>query len=292
MIGAIGAAPLKVLRLEQWSKNLLVFVPLICGHQFRDGEQWMRSAAAMLMFGFAASAQYVVNDLADRNSDRGHPHKNSRPIAAGTVSSTAAAGMAILLALLSFAIAFVLPQATVSILVAYHGLALVYTFVLRKVAVADVLLLAALYTLRVLGGGAATSIDISPWLFALCLFLFLSLALVKRYADLLLLGPDAIHQGRGYDHRDLSLLLVLGISSACVSVLVLVLYLQSAVASQIYTYPDRLWLLCPLMLYWLVRFWRLAQRGELVRDPLSHALRDRVSYLVVVLGVAVFAASI
>jgi 4-hydroxybenzoate polyprenyltransferase len=280
----LGSA-IRVLRLHQWAKNLLVFAPVVAAHRLGSGESIGRATAAFLAFGAAASGGYVVNDLRDVRSDRAHPRKRHRPIAAGALPVPIAVGLAPLLFALAAALSWRLPPGFRALLAGYVVATLAYSFGLKRRPVLDVLLLAALYTVRLFAGGAATGTPVSEWLASYSMFVFLSLALVKRTAELARSTEPPV--GRGYRIEEEPLLTAMGVASAFVSVLVLALYLSSDTVTRLYSHPRWLWLLCPISLYWLARMWLLAVRGEMEDDPVLFALRDVES-----LAVAVAAGSV
>ena len=274
---------LRALRPHQWAKNLLVFVPLALTPQ-RLGERELELAAlvAFVSFSLAASAGYVVNDLLDLEADRVHPDKCRRPFASGALGRLAGIAMAAVLGVAAFGLALALtPPGFALVLATYVGLTIAYSVYLKRLLLLDVILLAGLYTLRVIGGAAAISIGLTPWLLAFSLFIFLSLAFAKRYSELRLMASlrEAGAKGRAYRVEDLELVAVLGATSGYLSVLVLCLYINSDVVRQLYRTVDMLWLLCPILLYWVSRIWFLAKRGDLPGDPVAFAVRDPVSWL-------------
>ena len=274
---------LKAVRVHQWAKNLLLFVPLFASHRALDLASLTHAALGFAAFSLCASSVYVLNDLLDLEADRQHPTKKKRPFAAGLLPLKAGLVLAPLLLCAGFAIALLLLPRTFSLLLAsYYAVTLAYSLYLKQVMVLDVLVLAGLYTVRILGGALAVGVPTSSWLFSFSMFLFLSLALVKRLSEVrrMRLSNQAVAHGRGYFAGDLEQLGQLGTSSGYLSVLVLALYISSAEVRQLYTHPQRLWLLCPVLLYWVSRVWLLAHRGEVNEDPLVFALKDKVSYAV------------
>jgi 4-hydroxybenzoate polyprenyltransferase/phosphoserine phosphatase len=273
------------LRVHQWTKNVLVFVPVLASHRFLESHVLIAAALAFLWFGLCASGTYLINDLMDLDADRMHARKRSRPLASGALPLPLGIVGAFSLILAAFIGAwFTLGGHFTAVLLLYLVATLWYSFVLKRIAMVDALSLAGLYTVRVIAGSAATTIVPSFWLLAFSMFLFLSLAMVKRYTELrsVLMAGKSVAAGRGYTTDDLPLLLSCGISSGFVSILVLALYINVG-ASQLYRDPHALWLLCPLLLYWICRVWRKTHRGELHDDPVVFALRDRPSMLVGVL---------
>ncbi|MBU8898935.1 UbiA family prenyltransferase [Corallococcus sp. M34] len=280
----------KALRVHQWAKNALVFVPLLAAHKAQHPRMVLESVLAFLAFSLCASSVYVLNDLLDLESDRRHPTKKARPFAAGTLSVRAGAMMAPVLLAAGAALALaLLPPAFAALLGVYYGLTLAYSVRLKQVVMLDVLVLAGLYTVRIFGGSLAVGVPTSSWLLMFSTFLFLSLALVKRLSEVrrLRLANESAAHGRGYLAQDYEQLASLGAAAGQVSVLVLALYITSKEVTALYTHPERLWLLCPVMLYWVGRVWVLAHRGQVNEDPLLFALRDKVSYAVGVVAALV-----
>jgi len=285
-----AAALLRALRPHQWVKNLLLFLPLVAAHQLGDGPHLLAAALAFLVFSLTASSVYLLNDLLDLPADRAHPRKCQRPFAAGTLPLAWGALLSPLLLVAALGLSLIfLPRLFSLILLGYYLLTTAYSFGLKRKPVVDVLLLAALYTLRVIAGAAAVNIVPSFWLLAFSLFIFLSLALAKRYTEL-----DGLRQqgaltaaGRGWHVDDLPLVQSLGTGAGLAAVLVLALYIDSAPARQLYASPQALWLVCPLLLYWISRLWFKAHRGEMHDDPVVFALRDRMSLVIGVFTVAI-----
>lgn len=273
---------LKQVRLHQWVKNLLVFVPLVASRRVADLEMVRAVSTGFLAFGCVASASYILNDLLDLPHDRLHPTKRLRPLAAGTLSIRSAITVMTGLLAVSVLLATTLPATFAEILALYSVGTLGYSLFLKRIAPLDAFALAGLYTLRVLAGNAASGLPPSFWLLAFSIFLFLSLAMAKRHAELAQLNAAAVDfpHGRGYRAGDLQMVSQLGVGSGYISVLVLALYLNSPEAAALYRRPDLLWLLCALLLYWITRLWLLAHRGELDDDPVVFALRDRGSRIV------------
>ncbi len=280
---------IKALRVHQWLKNLLVFVPLIAAHQGGDPTLLAAAVVAFLSFSLCASSVYLLNDLLDLPSDRAHHRKRTRPFASGALPVKAGAIAAPLLLAASVALALMLPARFLIVLAIYYAATLAYSLLLKKQVIVDVMLLAGLYTLRIIAGAAATGIKPSFWLLALSMFAFLSLAKVKRYSELRIAtaSPTPL-AGRGYRSDDLPVVLALGSASGMVSVLILALYTQAEIVPEMYPTPEWLWLLPPLMLYWMTRLWMKAQRGEVDDDPVVFAARDWQSLAVAALMGAAF----
>jgi len=279
---------LQALRLHQWLKNLLVFVPLAMAHRFFEMDLLGRTFLAFLAFGLCASSVYLVNDLLDLQSDRHHPRKRQRPFATGELSFFWGLGLAPFLLCLSLLVSLLLPLSFLGTLAIYYVLNLSYSFYLKRIVLFDVIVLAGLYTLRVMAGSAAISVWPSSWLLAFSTFIFLSLALVKRYAELVTMEAESgVVQVRGYRIVDKELLASLGSGSGYVAVLVLAIYISSGVAEIHYTRHYLVWLLCPLLLYWISYVWLMAHRGTMQDDPLVFTIRDRVSRIVLLLSAVV-----
>ena len=283
-IRSIGRA----IRPHQWVKNLLVFAAVFLSHKVFDPAVLIRAAFATIAFCGATSAMYVINDLVDREADRKHLTKRFRPFASGDLPR--AWGFALVPGLLGAAsiIAFRISPAFAAWVAVYIGTALAYSLVLKTRALLDVICLAALYAVRVWAGGAATGIPISSWTMAFVMFLFFSLALSKRYSELynLSVKQERWAERRGYQTSDMQALLSLGTSSGLLAILVLALYIHSNEIAELYRHPESLWLLCPVIGYWIGRVWLLASRGEMNEDPVIFAVRDGTTYFV---GAAVIA---
>jgi len=284
---------LRALRLHQWVKNLLVFVPLAAAHKLGNPELLAKAALAFVAFGLCASSVYVLNDLLDLPADRAHARKRQRPFASGAASVRVGVVLIPLLLAAAAAIATMLPLAFLATLAVYYVTTLAYSLWLKGKLMIDVLVLAGLYTLRILAGAAAVAIVPSFWLIAFSMFLFLSLAMVKRYSELLELRDAGVTnaRGRGYEVTDLATLQSLGAAAGYCAVLVLALYINSNDVRINYTHPNRIWLLCPLLLYWVSRMWQRAGRGQMHDDPLVFALKDRISRYVGAAGVIVMLAA-
>jgi 4-hydroxybenzoate polyprenyltransferase/phosphoserine phosphatase len=277
---------IRVMRPHQWIKNLLVFVPLIAAHQVAELPLLGRVVAAFVAFSLCASAVYVLNDLLDIQNDRRHPRKRYRPFAAAALPVPFGFVIVPLLLTSSFVIAWMTqPSLFLALLCGYLTLTTAYSFVLKTAPVLDVIVLASLYALRLLAGGVAVSIVLSEWLLLFALFLFLSLALVKRFTELKAMTlDDRPLAGRGYLAEDASLLQAAGICSGFIAVLVLALYINSPDVTVLYTNPRMLWGLCIILMFWITRMWFRAHRGWMEDDPIVGAVRDPASYAVAALG--------
>ncbi|MDE1963006.1 MAG: UbiA family prenyltransferase [Xanthomonadaceae bacterium] len=269
----------KALRVHQWIKNILVFLPLLAAHRLMELPALAASMLAFLCFGLCASSVYLTNDLLDLPSDRHHHRKRLRPFAAGTLPLIAGPAAALALLVCGFGLALFLAPQFILVLAGYYILTTAYSFYLKRVMMLDVVVLAMLYTTRILAGTAAIQARPSFWLLAFSMFIFLSLAMVKRYIELTSLQASGKVKasGRGYDVDDIPLIQSLGSSSGYLAVLVLALYVDSTASTALYRHPHYLWLLCPLLLYWISRTWAIAHRGVMHDDPVVFAVMDRVS---------------
>jgi 4-hydroxybenzoate polyprenyltransferase/phosphoserine phosphatase len=279
---------LKPLRPQQWLKNVLVFIPLLAAHRFDEARLAGNTLLAFLGFCCYASSGYVINDLLDLAADRHHPHKRLRPFASGDVSISYGLFLAPFLAALGFVVAASVFLRVAEVLFIYFASTLIYSLCVKNVALLDMIVLAGLYTLRIMAGSAAVVIWPSYWLLAVSIFLFFSLALVKRYGELVIMrGIDGKKaHARGYEIDDAEILAAMGVASGYLAVLVLALYITSATAQALYGQRQIMWFLCPLMLYWISHVWLTAHRGRMPDDPLVFAMRDRTSR---VLGLLVLA---
>jgi 4-hydroxybenzoate polyprenyltransferase/phosphoserine phosphatase len=270
---------LRAMRLHQWLKNLLVFLPLGGAHQLFDTALLGEASLAFVAFGLCASSVYILNDLVDLESDRQHPRKRSRPFATGALSPLSGLALAVLLLAGALAIALPMAPAFMGWLGAYYGLTMAYTFFLKRRVLVDCLTLGALYTLRIVAGWAAVGLAASFWLLAFSLFLFLSLAFVKRYSELLILSKSghADARGRGYQTADLSIVQTMGVASGFTAVMLMALYINGDTVLKLYSRPEILWLSIPVLLYWVSRMWMQAHRGNMQDDPLIFAVKDHYS---------------
>ena len=281
----------KAMRLHQWAKNVLVALPAALAHE-AGLDIALEVAVAFVAVGLVASGTYVVNDLLDRERDARHPTKRHRPFASGALSPGFGWAFGPALVALGFALgAVLLPPLFVGALAVYLATTLAYSFVLKRIVLVDVIVLGALYALRIFAGGAATGVPVSEWLLAFSLFFFLGLALVKRYAELRILETEtaARDNGRGYTVEDAAMLRALGPATGFTAVLVFALYVTSPDVAVLYERPQLLWLAAPLLAYWTMRMWMLAHRGDLTDEPVAFAIRDRASYVVFALTVGVLA---
>jgi len=286
---SIGKAFIKEMRIYQWVKNLLVFVPLFTSHSYQDINSIVAAFIAFLCFGLCASGVYFLNDMLDLDADRKHERKKFRPLAAGDIPLSLGVVGATIFPVLALAIAlYALPLTFFGILMLYYAATNAYSFVLKRIATADVITLAILYTLRIIAGSVAIDVSMSSWLMAFSIFVFTSLAYLKRYIEVSALSEEADKEnGRGYAASDSETMFSLGISNITASVMVLALYINSDDVIDIYKTPDVLWLLCLIMLYWGNRIWVGARRRKIHDDPIIFAIKDKVSRMVAVCFLAV-----
>jgi 4-hydroxybenzoate polyprenyltransferase len=270
-----------VLRVHQWLKNVLLCMPLVAAHRIADVEGWLTLALAFASFSLCASTVYIANDLLDLESDRAHPRKRNRPFASGAVPAWHGVLLAPLLFAASLALGSTVGGSFLPWLLSYFALTCVYSFGLKRVILLDCITLAMLYTLRIVAGAAALSIPLSFWLLAFAAFLFLSLAFVKRYAELqvqALSGKHKVH-GRGYYTTDEPLVLNLGVTAGYAAAVVLALYLNSDNVLVLYALPEAMWGTVPVLIFWIGWIWMQAHRGHMHDDPLVFAVKDRASQL-------------
>jgi 4-hydroxybenzoate polyprenyltransferase len=285
-------AAIRAMRPHQWAKNLLVFVPMVLAQKYGI-DTITKASLAFLGFCACASAVYLLNDMLDVESDRLHPRKRNRPFANGTLQMPFGIALVALLTLIALAVASLANPRCGALLAGYFAANVLYSTWLKSQPLLDVIMLSGMYGLRLETGAVATNTPLSPWLLAFALFFFTSLAFAKRYVELRQLeaAGAAETSGRGYRVADASLIESLGPASGYVAVLVLALYMNSDQMHAIYGDGRLLWLLCPLVLYWITRVWLLAKRGELDDDPVVFALRDKTSLVVALLAAALIAAA-
>ncbi len=284
---------LRQMRVYQWLKNLLLFVPLLVGHSYGDTGAVAQNVLAFLSFSLCASAIYVLNDLSDLSFDRAHPRKRKRPLANGDMQILVAILLVPVLLFGSFLLSLFLPAEFQTVLLLYAATTIAYSARLKRIAILDVLVLATLYTLRIVAGGVALAIPLSFWLLAFSMCLFLSLALMKRYTELREIEQGADDSGgRGYRAGDSGFVLGLGGAAGYASVMVLALYINSEVVQQYYSNMGALWLICPLMLGWVSHMWFAAYRNRMHDDPILFALRDVVSLACALMLAALFVVAI
>jgi 4-hydroxybenzoate polyprenyltransferase/phosphoserine phosphatase len=272
---------IKALRLHQWVKNVLLFVPILAAHEISDVVLLFDVVLGFVAFSLTASAVYLVNDLADLDNDRGHPRKCRRPFAAGDIPLYHGVALSPLLLSVSFLIASYVNNGFLLWLLAYLCITTLYTFVLKKLVLVDCLTLAFLYTLRIVAGAAAIEQELSFWLVAFAVFLFLSLAFIKRNAEI---NSAEVMQngkisGRGYIEGDGLLVLVMGVAACYSSVMVFALYLNSEAITLLYKWPELMWAQVPIILFWMSWMWLQSHRAKMHDDPLVFAIKDKVSLI-------------
>ncbi len=275
-------AAIRSLRLYQWVKNLLIFVPAFTSHQLTNANTLATLSCTLLAFGLCASGAYVVNDLFDLEEDRRHRAKRHRPLASGQCSIQIALALAALCIALGLGIAALIGSGLIGLLTVYICLTVCYSLYLKKLLLVDVLTLAVLYTMRVIAGHVVTGISFSVWLSSCVFFLFLSLAFSKRAAELVAFSSTNLEfvPGRGYAGVDLGIITTAGIASGLISSLVLALYINSDAVRLLYHRPAILWAALPLLLYYILRIWVIAGRGKLDADPIIYTVKSRSTYYV------------
>lgn len=283
----------KLLRVHQWAKNALVLVPLLTSHSFNLAAL-SEALGAAFCFCLAASSIYVLNDLVDLEADRAHPTKKNRPLAAGTISVLDALLAIPFLLAAALVGAFLLTPWFGAVLLGYVALTTAYTFVLKRKMMVDVITLASLYTIRVIGGAVAISVPVSEWLLAFSMFMFTALALIKRYVELAaLLDADLPNPtNRNYVKSDLFIVAALAMATAFNAITVFALYISSDAVKELYRHPEALWLICPILMYWLGRIMMLAHRRLMNDDPVVFALKDWNSLVAAALVGAILIAAI
>jgi 4-hydroxybenzoate polyprenyltransferase len=268
----------RLLRVHQYAKNALVLVPLLTAHKFAL-EPAVTALLAAVAFSLCASSAYILNDILDVRADQAHPTKRNRPIASGAISVTQAALVGILTLALAAAIALSISPAFAAVLLGYLALTSSYSFWLKRIAIVDVVTLATLYAIRVIGGAVAIAVPMSEWLFAFSLFIFMSLALVKRHIELAGRPEGSVLLARDYRAGDKSMVAMLAAASGFNAVVIFTLYISSDAVRALYSHPQLLWINCPILMCWIGRVMLLAQRGLIDDDPVIFALRDRFSWL-------------
>lgn len=277
-----------LLRIHQWGKNVLLFVALLCSHKFQEGTLWLDTLLAFISLSLLASSLYIFNDLRDIKHDRGHPTKKHRPLAKGTLSTTTASSVSITLLVCAFGISLTqerLPQA----LIFYLVLSVSYTLYLKKLFLIDLYTLSLFYLYRVIAGGWLNNLPISPWLLGFAFFMFIGLALLKRFVEVQQLGNNRVlAAGRPYGRKDLTMLYVHGISSGYLALLFLAFYIQSPTANSLYNHVDYLWSGVILFSYWHIRLWSLAQSKQVHDDPVVFVFKDKLTYFLIPILAIIF----
>ncbi|NKB24432.1 MAG: UbiA family prenyltransferase [Kiritimatiellae bacterium] len=280
---------IRVLRLQQWVKNLLLFVPIIAAHLITDFNKLLNAFFGFFAFGLCASSVYIVNDLLDLTADRVHPEKRKRPLAASDVPIAWGFCLFIFLLMAGLSVAFSVSLFLGLAVFIYLILANGYSIYLKRIALIDIIMLSFFYTIRMYSGGLAAEVPVSFWLLAFSVFLFFSLGIAKRYVALHYKTNKGVDttKGRGYDPHDLQMLSHFGVISGFLSVLILALYINSMTGGggDLYRRPQYLWLMCLVLLYWICRIWLLVGREKMIEDPVEFAVKDKQSYIIAVLVV-------
>ncbi|MGI6525754.1 MAG: UbiA family prenyltransferase [Bdellovibrionota bacterium] len=278
---------LKMIRLHQWLKNLLLFIPMLAAHLVFDISVLLKTSYAFFVFCICCSGVYIINDILDLNSDRKHKEKCNRPFASGEVPVAYGMFLGPLLLISSLLLALPLSTPFIAVLVLYLITTFLYSVRLKQEVVIDIIVLASLYALRIFAGGCAGGVFVSPWLMAFAMFMFLSLACTKRFSELYNMDKTELIAGRGYRSSDIEAVSQFGIASGFISVLVLALYINANNQQQLYERPWLIWLLCPAILYWIARVWILTHRGEMNQDPIIFAMYDKISYFIAIFSVVI-----
>jgi 4-hydroxybenzoate polyprenyltransferase len=288
---------LKAVRIHQWAKNILLFVPLLLAHRYTQFEAFVQVLFGFVALGFVASGTYLINDLSDLDADRSHNTKRNRPVARSDIGPGTAFVAAVALLASGLGFAAYQSQYFAALLLVYAAVSLSYSLYFKKVPIFDVFLLACLYTLRIVMGAVLVAVVVSPWLLVFSLFFFLSMSIAKRHVEIVRAGQkdsmEAFIAGRGYKASDAPLTIALGVTSSMSAILILFLYIvNDAYPIGAYGHPQWLWLIGIIVLLWTLRIWFLSHRGQLDDDPVAFALKDPVSWLLGALALAVFVAAV
>ncbi len=282
----------KAIRIHQWVKNILVFIPIILAHRIFETDLLTKSFLAFILFSFCASSIYLLNDLFDLSADRRHQKKKSRPLASGDFPIPAGIFFFFVFSVASLLTAFTIDEKVGMTLLLYFILNLLYTFKFKSTMILDVILLAVMYNLRILFGGELTHIPISHWLLSFSIFFFLGLAFIKRYSELIKHSESSKKNNRAYVSEDRGMIAMLGVSCSLLSVFVFSMYLSSDSVRILYQKQNNLWALTPILVYWLSRTWLLTYRGQVDDDPVAFAIKDKTTYFVGILSLLVIVSSI
>jgi 4-hydroxybenzoate polyprenyltransferase len=287
-VGQALRSYLEAIRPRHWLKNVLVFLPLVAAHRLYDAQLLAQALLAFVAFTLCASSIYLFNDLRDVNADRSHPQNRSRPLASGRITKSGTLVATTLLLFAALAVGYPLGPYFIAVIGLYYATMVIYSLGAKAVPILDVLVLACGYALRVVAGSVATGMSWSPWLSAFCVFLFFSLALIKRYAELASApaGDTQIHI-RGYLREDGVILVAQGLASGYLSVLVLALYTNTRMVQAPSGQYELFWLICLLLLYWISHMWLMAHRGRIKEDPVAYAVKDPVSRILLTATVVV-----
>ena len=277
---------IKVFRIHHWIKNLLLFIPLITAHEFYNIDLIFLLCLAFLSFSFCASSIYIINDILDINNDKEHPNKKERPFASGKITIKKGIILASLSLTVSFVFSLFINKLFIIFLVGYFLLSNVYSFFLKRIKYLDCVILVSFYILRIFSGGVAVNIMPSFWLIVFSIFIFLSLALAKRYIELNLYYTESRNlktSGRNYSNKDLSKLYFLGIFSGYISLIVLAVYLGSETVARLYQAPIFIWLAIPLLFFWITLFWKKSKSKEIEDDPVLFSIKNKWSIFIIIL---------
>jgi len=277
----------KQIRAYQWVKNLLIFLPIILSHSL-NLQDYILSFLAFVSFSFLSSSIYLINDIYDLDSDRIHPEKKYRPFASGHLNLLFVLTTSIILFLLSFVIALFINLSFLFSLFIYLIFSLLYTYSFKKIPILDIVILSFLFTIRIYAGSFATNIAISEWLFSFSIFFFLSLSSLKRYIELIKMNDNYILSGRAYTKEDRNFIKNIGVSTGLISILVYVLYINSSKVYSLYSNPEYLYFILLILIYWLLRLWFYSDKKILIYDPIIYILKDKVSYILLLLSIILF----
>ncbi len=274
----------KILRPYQWVKNSLVFIPMIMSHKL-NFENFFLSFKAFIIFSLTASIVYIINDISDIKSDKKHPYKKYRPLAAGLITLKQCKTLILILLIFCSLFLFNINTKFFLLIISYFIISNLYTFIFKKFAIIDLLILGILYTLRIIGGGLISDISISVWLLSFSIFFFISLASIKRLIELInakKLKNKKI-SGRGYVVNDKKAVNLISVFTSYISIFVLILYINSPQVLNLYSSPNILWGICIIIFFWISRIINVAKKGEIKDDPVVYAIKDKISYLCVLL---------
>tara|TARA_B100001057_G_scaffold263636_1_gene263819 strand:- start:1108 stop:2001 length:894 start_codon:yes stop_codon:yes gene_type:complete len=280
---------LKIIRPYQWVKNILVFTPLLMSHNFAS-DNLILSAKAFVIFSLMASSIYVINDIIDLKSDQNHPFKKYRPLAAKLITVNNCKILVLILLVLSAVLLLNVNKEFIMIIISYFILSNLYTFFIKRIIIIDLLTLSLLYTSRILGGGYITDISISSSLFLFSVFFFTSLAAVKRLTEIIniLKFKKTIIYGRGYTTRHKKMIYWIAILTGWISILVLIFHINSPEIIKQYSFPNILWIICFVMLFWISRIIYVSSKGKIKDDPIVYAISDKISYLCLAIILFIF----
>jgi len=270
---------IKQMRVSQWIKNLLIFLPLILSHKYGDLTHWINSIIAFFSFSILTSIVYIINDCFDLESDRRHKLKFKRPLASGLIDFSIALKLLGILTILYLSSIYFIPTISLIFMLLYFFITMLYTIILKKVPLLDIIILSCLFTFRIVIGASASDIYISHWLYLFAPFFFISLAAMKRYAELSELSINESTFGRGYNGRHAPIIAAKGVTAGFISVIILLLYSLSFEARQLYKEPSIMFIVSGIIAFWLIRMWYKTKRGEISQDPVNFAIKDKVSWI-------------